>query len=645
MCAAVSDPPLIAGRFVVDLEQPASGAGGGLDAFIATDKTGVLGSLIALKVHRRFPARAQALHALSTPVDGILNPIARGTGFTRNGEGALFLIAQAPPGPPIGGAVRAWGEAELLDRVLRPAARTLDRLAGRGLTHRAIRPDNVYIVPGGVMLGFAWGAPPAMHQPVLFESPASAICMPTARGEGTIADDVYSLGVLLLSLALGRVPLLGLDDREIIRRKQEVGSFEALVGGIRLPQALTDLVRGMLAEDPEHRTPPALLMEPWSARARRVATRPLRRAPKPLELGGVPAWNTPTLALSLALAPDISLRALRAGFADAWLRRSLGEPALAARLDDVVRLRTGESEDTRGNAIAAMRAVTVLDPLAPLCWRGLALWPDGLGPALASTTDKETADRLVELTELEAIGTWAGMRPDRTDTPLLRSESRRYRGWLNLGGAPGGLERLMYMLNPLQPCASPLLGGAWVSRISDLLPALERQAAQERPGPLPIDAHITAFLAARSERESEEEVSIASHATAGAQLSLLARLQTRWNTGPAPNVARWLAAAPGLITVRAKSRRARIEAKLKELAETGMLAPMMALVRDPQEMAADSREAVQAAQTLAGIEMMLNESEAARARRMDQARRWGHEVATGIGLATLAFSLAWTAFG
>ena len=74
-----------------------------MDAFVATDKTSALGSLIALKVHRRFPARAQALHALSTPVDGILNPIARGTGFTRNGEGALFLITPSPLAPQSAG--------------------------------------------------------------------------------------------------------------------------------------------------------------------------------------------------------------------------------------------------------------------------------------------------------------------------------------------------------------------------------------------------------------------------------------------------------------------------------------------------------------------------------------------------------------
>jgi hypothetical protein len=302
-------------------------------------------------------------------------------------------------------------------------------------------------------------------------------------------------------------------------------------------------------------------------------------------------------------------------------------------------------EEARNDALVAMRAITVLDPLAPLCWRGLALWPDGVGTALASATDKETADRLIELIDLEAIGAWAAMRPDRTDALLLRSESRQYRGWLNLGGPAGGLERLMYMLNPLQPCASPLLGGAWVSRVSDLLPALERQAARERPGPLPIDAHIAAFLAARSEREAEEEFSLASHSTPGGQLALLARLQARWNTGPVPNVARWIASVPGLITVRAKSRRTRIERQLKELAEAGTLMPMLALVRDPREIAADSREAAQAARTLDHIEALLTGSDTARSQRMEQATRWGHELATGIGLAALAFSLVWAVLG
>ena len=37
---------------------------------------------------------------------------------------------------------------------------------------------------------------------------------------------------------------------------------------------------------------------------------------------------------------------------------------------------------------------------------------------------------------------------------------------------------MTYLLNPMMPCASPLLEGRWVARLSDLLPALEETAGQ-----------------------------------------------------------------------------------------------------------------------------------------------------------------------
>src|SRR6202011_5057089 len=117
-----------------------------------------------------------------------------------------------------------------------------------------VRPDNLFRAGPGepALLGCAWAAPSASTQPALYEPPYSAMCPPSCRGEGSVADDVYALGVTLLVLAMGRIPLAGLDDKAILRRKLDMGSFAALVGDERLPAAIADLVRGMLAEDPAH---------------------------------------------------------------------------------------------------------------------------------------------------------------------------------------------------------------------------------------------------------------------------------------------------------------------------------------------------------------------------------------------------------
>ena len=77
---------------------------------------------------------------------------------------------------------------------------------------------------------------------------------------------------------------------------------------------------------------------------------------------------------------------MRSNAVEQWLRRGLGDAQLAARVEELVRHRSLDMppDDGDGEAALVMRAIAVLDPLAPLCWRGLALWPDGIGTALAA---------------------------------------------------------------------------------------------------------------------------------------------------------------------------------------------------------------------------------------------------------------------
>jgi hypothetical protein len=304
-----SDGLVIADQFLVERNKALPPVGG-LLAFGASDQSSGRTDLMAVQIQRQFPARSRAFQVLTTPIEGLLTPVAYG-----EAGDSCYAICLAPPAPSLLARLRSWSEAELMECVLRPVARILEALSDRGITHRGIRLDNVYQTAPGqpVVLGAAWFAPPAMAQPALFEPPYSAICLPAGRGEGSVADDVYALGVLLLCLVLGRAPLASLDEAAIIRRKLVMGTYAALAGEERLPPIIGDLVRGMLAEDPEHRPTPTLLLDPASARGRRVAARPPRRAQHAIALAGGEIWDARSLAQAMAMEPEQGLHALRSG--------------------------------------------------------------------------------------------------------------------------------------------------------------------------------------------------------------------------------------------------------------------------------------------------------------------------------------------
>ena len=149
---ADSPPPelLVAGAFAVDAAHKLAGAGGGLSAFRATDRrAGGRAGLMAVQVRPDAPARANALARLaSQTIGGVLTPLAYGPAQGPGGALAPFVICQAPPGPALSAVgtppPKPWSEADLLDLLLRPAAAALLGLHERNVTHRAIRPDNLF---------------------------------------------------------------------------------------------------------------------------------------------------------------------------------------------------------------------------------------------------------------------------------------------------------------------------------------------------------------------------------------------------------------------------------------------------------------------------------------------------------------------
>lgn len=661
---ATPDGDSIGGTYTVLSSQPLAGMGGGQPAYAVQDRRHGRGDLMAVRVAPGLPARPQPLTVLAgaggTPIANLLGPVAFGPGHDARGEAAAFVICPRPPGPAVwpddaGGSVRPWAEADLIDNLVRPAALVLEALAEKGVTHRAIRPNNVFRVRGGapVTLGCAWAAPPASLQPSMFEPPYMAMCHLAGRGDGAIGDDVYALGVLLVTLASGRIPMAGLDDEAVIRRKLTLGSFAAVVGDLRLPPGIHDLARGMLAEDPEHRPPPALLADTVAARVRRVTARPPQRAQRPLEVGEIGAWDARGLAYAMARAPDQAARLLRTPAVDGWLRRSLPDPGLAARIEEAVHQRAAESGDPAlHDAVLVMRAVAILDPLAPLCWRGVSLFPDGLGPMLAQTGEIDRGgaltERLESLVAAEAVPAWGEARGERSDLGMLRLDARQQRLVLRIAGWAGGLLRLRYMLNPLLPCTSPILRGACVVRIGDLLAALET-AASGGASTL-LDREIGAFVAARFTGRADSDLLVLTQEDhpdvdppgrrAMAQLRILADLQARDQEARMPALAARMheAVTPALRQWRNRSVRAGRERALAEAVAQGNLVAMVAVIEDRSARADDQRAAEHAQAELAQIAIRLAEIANAAGRRAAQARTTGQEIGAAIGLMALAAS-------
>ncbi len=414
------------GRFLIDVTKRLPDAGGGIPAFAATSRRSGSNPLMALRVDRRAPARARALQNLSGRLEGVLTPLGYGLGPQVDGQPGWYVVCEAPSGPPLSQGLCPWSEPVLIELVLKPIALVLEQFQVRGVTHRGIRPNNVFHAQPNrpVVLGAAWAAPAAMHQPAVFETAYTALCHPAARGEGRIADDVYALGVLLVTLSLGKVPMSGLDDNAILYRKLELGDFNAITGGERLPPMLTDVVRGMLAEDPDHRPSATLLRDPTAARGRRVAARPAQRAQRPLKIGATTVWNSRTLALALALEPDDGLAAVQGGTATYWLRRALGDSALAVKLEELIRLNALDVAPDKqvAETTLLLRAIMNADILMPLCWRGLAIYPDGLGTALAAGMEAEPRllRTLHDIISSEAQGLWAVMREERAPSTPQR---------------------------------------------------------------------------------------------------------------------------------------------------------------------------------------------------------------------------------
>jgi len=568
------------------------------------------------------------------------------------GRRCTVLVFPEPGGTrlvdPFVGTAAPMSEDELLNAVLPSAVTGLKALAGLGITHRAIRPTNLYRRAGErrIVLGECLSMPPAAAQSVIYEPIESALAQPLGRGAGSISDDLYALGATLVFLMMGHDPGEGMSDEEILVEKINRGSFAALLTGARPPTRMLELIRGLLADDPRERwTLPDL--DSWIEHRRLNAKQivPAKRAARPLDLGGQPHMTARSVARAMISDPAEAAKSIRSGDFDAWLQRSLADPERSAAVAQAL-AEAANSDPSTPEARVVARVAMALDPRAPLRYGGFAIAVDGIGPALleayrGAAGAATIAEALMARLPHFWLGVQSGFRPDHS--PLLKRFDR-LRQLLDDRRPGFGIERLLYELNPGLHCLSPPIEADHAVEPSQLLPALERACAAGRVGDNPIDRHVAAFIAARCRAAIQERhddlASTNPPQRSLATLQVLAKLQTLYGPpAPAALAERMRGALPLLVErYRSSSRRARMRAAIANLGGNTNLARMLALVASPGELKRDEDEFQDARAQGAAIRHSLLALRARVATRPSEAAELGGRLAVAASIL-----LAWSA--
>lgn len=562
-------------------------------AFAARDQERPDRVLYAIVMQPNHVPRIRVLKELITnPPPNMACPVAYGPVKLSQGNAVRFVIIhERPAGPRLTAVMEKAGKAGeefIRKRIVDPIGHAIFHLESLGISHGRINPDSIYL-SDKTTLGECISEPCGLTQPFHFEPLERIQCQPSGKGNGE-RQDYYALGVTVLFCVYGAKHLSAIPEEKLRHSILREGTYYALTRGKRHPEALDDLLRGMLHDQPEDRWSSNQL-KPWlTGRHFNVLAPPSPTSNiRPYDFAGTSVYTRREMAEQFFKRWIEMPTALRDNQFLHWITVSLRKKALAENIERciVTMEDLGAKHELQLNE-QLMRIVLMLDPTGPVRMYPLSFFPDGIDSFyndLYINNKKQELNLLIHFLEQNMMLFWVNLcNDDKNEDEAQNSPMHgvierldRMRVALRNKGPGFGAERILYELNPSLPCQSPLVKDKCVMSSEAMLRALDSQAASLGNSASALDNHIFAFLASRlgiqnsiGLRELQNMPDLAA-SKACIALHIFSMAQYRCGNITFPGLTHWLGKLllPEFEAIRSHSVRELVQKKLKETAATG----------------------------------------------------------------------------
>jgi len=591
-----------------------------------------------------FKSLNKSQHIMNLVEAGIVN-------WPQEGRQKFAFVFEKPVGKKLletpDGVPYKMSEDSIIPVLVAPMIRLLAEFRNLELAHRSINLENMYISGGAglerVILGECLSNAPSLRQNPIYETASRAAAQPSGRGSGTIIDDLYALGVCVAMVARGENLLRGKNSQQIIHEKIEEGSYHTIIGKDRIPGGLSEFLRGVLSDDEDQRWDLDAALT-W-LEGRRLSPKQPRvtlKAARPMNFHGEKFWDLRSLAQSFSENVAEAGAEIQKGQFDIWIKRNFEDKALDARFTQVW---AREKDASRDRLISCI--CMAMDPMGPVRYKHLSVFPDGFGTALAHATAKGDEIQVYgEVLQQQLFNAWINQSFDEvTDAPATLAMLEKCRSALTQKMPGYGIERILYMLNVEAACMSPLLKNHFVLSPGGLLLALEEISKQAGRPEMVLDRHMVSFISVREPKMIDPYFGYINSRSKGQQvigiIRTLAAIQRRFSVPPVPGVSSWLIslAAPVIDLLNDRDLRQEVNKKVNSLQGNGNLSALLDLVDDPAMIKDDAQRFSYAQYEYAALVAEKTRIENSLKMRQNFGRATGRQVAMLLSCALALMSI------